>query len=479
MANYTEAADGVDAYGIDSGWTRLYFSPADHHELHLSYARQEASDVLYPGLMMDAVYDNTDRLSLGYLFAPEDDGPLRAVRATAYATRVDHWMVDSLRVTGGSAPRGWSMGTDASTDTIGASAEAELGEFVLGVEAYRRTWDAWTEMAGMNYMRQFSIPDVDSTAFGVSARWQRRVAPATSIELGGRFDWTETAADPDKAETDLYYAYHGLRETSRSDADPSLSIGITHRFSGGLSLGANVARTTRVPDARERYFGLRRMGSDWVGNPALDPPQSTAAEASLTWSGGAGVLTAAAWSDWVGDYITLYRAPRVNVVPGVMNEAAQSYANVDAQLIGVSMDGTMPLSSKFFLAGGAAWIQGTKDPDASLGLASENLAEMPPLTGRIALRWQVPKYFAELEGVGATEQDRVDSDLSEQRTAAWGIVNLKAAATYGHWRLTVSLDNLFDRSYHEHLSYQRNPFRSGFTVNEPGRAFAATVGWTL
>jgi len=38
MANYSDAADGVDAYSIDSGWTRLFWSPADQHELHLSYA---------------------------------------------------------------------------------------------------------------------------------------------------------------------------------------------------------------------------------------------------------------------------------------------------------------------------------------------------------------------------------------------------------------------------------------------------------
>jgi iron complex outermembrane receptor protein len=479
MANYSDAADGVDAYSIDSGWTRLFFSPADGHELHLSYARQESADVLYPGLLMDAVYDNTDRLSLGYLYEPEHGGTLRALRATAYATQVDHWMVDSLRVSAGSAPRGWSMGTDASTDTLGASAEAELGSFVLGVEAYRRSWDAWTELAGMNYMRQFSIPDVDLTAIGLSARWRREIASATSLELGGRYDWIETAADPAKADTDLYYAYHGLRDTSRSDADPSLSLRVTHDVNGSLSLGASLARTTRAPDARERYFGLRRMGSDWVGNPAVDPPQSTAAEASLTWSGAAGVLTGAAWSDWVDDYITLYQTPKLNMVPGVMNPAAQSYANVDAQLVGVSVDGTMPLSSRFFLSGGAAWIQGTKDRDEELGLESENLAEMPPLTGRIALRWQGPRYFGELEGVGATEQDMVDTDLFEQRTPAWGIVNLKSGATYRHWRLTLILDNLFDRSYHEHLSYQRNPFRSGYTVSEPGRSFSAMLGWRL
>jgi iron complex outermembrane receptor protein len=479
MANYTDAASDVDAYSIDSGWTRLFFSPAEDHELHLSYARQEASDVLYPGLMMDAAYDNTDRLTVGYRFEPTGGGAVRAIRANLYATLVDHWMVDSLRATAASAPRGWSMGTNAETSVTGGSMEAELGDFVLGLEAYRRTWDAWTEMAGMGYMRQFSIPDVDVTAVGVSARWRRQLAAATALELGARVDWIESSADPAKANTDLYFAYHGVRDTSRSDTEPSLSARISHDLGGGLMLAAGLSRTTRAPDPRERYFGLKRMGADWVGNPVLDPPRSTALEASLTWSGAAGVLSASAWSDWVDDFITLYGAPKINMVPGIMNQNAQSYANVAAQLRGLSIDGTVPLSSKLFVAGSAAYVRGTKDRDASLGLDSSNLAEMPPLTGRIGVRWQTPRYFAELEGIGATQQDEVDGDLSEERTPAWGIVNLKTGITTRHWRLMLIFDNIFDRAYHEHLSYQRNPFRSGFTVFEPGRSVSATLGWRL
>lgn len=479
MANYSSAADGVDAYSVDSGWTRLYFSPGEEHELHLSYARQEASDVLYPGLLMDAVYDDTDRVTLGYRYEPEAPGLLRALRANAYATTVDHWMVDTLRTSAGSAPRGWSMGTDAETATYGASMEAELGELVLGIEAYRRTWDAWTEMAGMGYMRQFSIPDVDVTAIGASARWRHRLGPATSLELGARYDYVETAADPDKANTDLYYAYHGTRDVSRADGDASLSARISHELAGGLTLGAGLSRTTRAPDARERYFGLKRMGADWVGNPDVAPPTATSAEANLTWSGAAGVVTAAAWADWVDDFISLYSAPRINMVPGVMNQVAQSYANVDARLRGLSVDATVPLSSTLFVSGSAAWVRGTKDRDSSLGLSSENLAEIPPATGRLGIRWQSPRYFAELEGVGALEQDQVDADLSEETTPGWGIVNLKGGVSWRHWRVMLIFDNIFDRSYHEHLSYQRNPFRSGFIVSEPGRSVSATVGWRL
>ncbi|HSN57397.1 MAG TPA: TonB-dependent receptor, partial [Candidatus Sulfomarinibacteraceae bacterium] len=149
-ANYLPEVEDVDAYNIDSYWTRLYFEPSAGHELHLSFARQESDDVLYPTLMMDAVYDNTDRVVAGYRW---DAGPglVKAVRATAYMTTVDHWMEDGLRISGGAAPRGWSMGTQADTRIVGGTAEADLGPFVVGAEAYTRNWNAWTAMAGMGY----------------------------------------------------------------------------------------------------------------------------------------------------------------------------------------------------------------------------------------------------------------------------------------------------------------------------------------
>ena len=39
----------------------------------------------------------------------------------------------------------------------------------------------------------------------------------------------------------------------------------------------------------------------------------------------------------------------------------------------------------------------------------------------------------------------------------------------GQLALTVGGQNLFDRTYAPHLSYQRDPFRSGVRVFDPGR----------
>jgi iron complex outermembrane receptor protein len=477
-ANYNSSAQGADAYDINTAWTRLYFQPGDDHELHLSYARQEAGDVLYPTLMMDAVIDDADRLVAGYRYDP-DGGLLRSLRATAYATQVDHWMTDSFRMTSEGAPRGWGMGTNATTEMIGGTVEAELGDFIIGLEAYTRNWDAWTEMAGMGYMRQYSIPNVDLDALGLSARWSRRFSDRTRMELGARVDRVSTAADDSIANTGLYYAYHGTTTTSRTDTEPSFSLNISHDVASSLMLSGGISRTSRSPDPRERYFGLKKMGGDWVGNPELTPPIATGAELGLTWSTGVGMLTASVWAENVDDYILIYSQPRINMVPGVMNPRAMTYTNVDADLRGASLSGSLALSSRISFSGSASYVRGTMDPVEELGIYSTNLPEMPPISGRLALRWQNTKFFAEIEGLGAGSQDKVDEDLNEAATPSWGIMNLKAGYSPGRWRIQAVFANVFDRTYHEHFSYLRNPYRSGYVLNEPGRNLSLTLGWTF
>ncbi len=476
--NYNQEGLDTDAYSVTSAWTRLFYQPAENHELSLSYSRQESDEVLYPTLMMDAVYDNTDRLVAGYRWEPKS-GAFDQLRATAYGTRVDHWMTNSLRTSSAMAPRGWGMGTMASTEVFGASVEAIVGSFTFGAEAYERRWDAWTEMAMMSYARQFSIPDVTMLATGMYASWQHALSASTELEIGGRIDHVTTEADEFKANTDLYYAYHGVRDTSRSDTEPSASVQVTHRFNSSLSLSGGLSTATRSPDPRERYFALKRMGGDWVGDPEIDPPRSTRAELELEWEVGAATFTATAWADRVDSFITLYDQDRINNVPGVMNTRARSYANVDAFLRGFTLGGTAALSSRIYLAGNLSYLRGTKDADPERNIFSTNLGEMPPLSARLALRWQNQRFFAELEGVGMARQDDIDTDLNESSTPGYGIANIKTGVTFGRWRAQLVLENVFDRTYHEHFSYIRDPFRSGYIINEPGRRVALTLGWSL
>ena len=79
-------------------------------------------------------------------------------------------------------------------------------------------------------------------------------APATSLELGARYDWTETVADPNKANTDLYYAYHGVRDTSRSDAEPSLSARGRRQLAALTMLHLKTARAYQIRLAFQEIY---------------------------------------------------------------------------------------------------------------------------------------------------------------------------------------------------------------------------------
>jgi iron complex outermembrane receptor protein len=166
------------------------------------------------------------------------------------------------------------------------------------------------------------------------------------------------------------------------------------------------------------------------------------------------------------------------MVPGVMNPRAMTYTNVDAHVRGASLNGSLALSSRLSIAGSATYVRGTQDPNPDLGIYSNNLPEMPPVSGRLALRWENTKFFGEAEAIGAGRQDRVDEDLNESTTPGWGIMNLKAGYSWSHFRVQAVLANVFDRNYHEHFSYLRNPYRSGYVINEPGRNLSVTLGWT-
>ena len=177
-------------------------------------------------------------------------------------------------------------------------------------------------------------------------------------------------------------------------------------------------------------------------------------------------------------YITVYDQPRRSVVPGVMNAQARSFANVDATLAGGELDGSLPiLFGRVFVSGNLAYVRGTQDGDPARGIVAGPLAEMPPLRGRAAARYDDGRFFGSVEGVFAADQDRVDASLNETRTPGWGVMNASAGVRQGRLRLTVGVANAFDRFYTESLSYQRDPFRSGVRVPEPGRSLFANASF--
>jgi iron complex outermembrane receptor protein len=473
-ANYKPQFINSKAFEINTYWTKLGFKPIENHSVEFSYTKQDARHILYPYLRMDTIYDKTDRFNMNY----QIDGisnMLKSLKFHFYYTRVDHWMDDRYRTSAGMGL--WSMATDAESKAYGGKLEANLGDLTLGFEAYKRNWDAVNYMGMMG--TQYVIPDVDTDSFGLYGEYKKNLSDRLRWVAGLRLDTTKTQADSSKANTNLYFAYKNTRSTSKTDTYPSGNIQLFYELQKGTELFVGLGHSVRVPDPQERYFALRRMGTDWVGNPELKPSKNTELDLGIKHSTDRTLIKATAFYSYVQDYITVHNQSKVNSVPGVMNSQARSYENVNAQFFGGELDLRLSLTQELFLFGGMSYVQARKETKPEKNINSSNVAEIPPLKTRLALRYDKGSYFGEVETILSATQNRTDTDLREQKTSGYGVVNIKVGGNFKGFTINAGIDNVFDKRYFEHLSYLRDPFTTGVKVPEPGRTFYVNVSYTF
>ena len=475
-ANYRSESASSKAFVANTGWLHLFLSPQAGHTIQLSYTGQQADDVLYPYLQMDAIADHADRLRVGYDVASER-GLISTFATEAYYTRVGHSMTDQFRTSSVGSMRPYSMITQADSSVAGGKVQAGIAGVTAGIEGSRRSWSATTSMMANQFQPQYALPDVTTDSLGAYAEYGRSLSEATRLDIGGRLDWAHSVADAEKANTNLYFAYHDTRSTSASDVMPSGNIRMTHRVSENLKTGGGIGHTERVPDPQERYYSLQRMGSDWVGNPTLPPTGNTGINADVTYQYQRIAASVSVYRDWLSDFIAVEPRTKSNNVSGVMNRTAQSYQAVSARMTSGEANVTYSLSSRWFATAKAAYTRGTKDAIPSRGLISTNLAEIPPLSGSLGLRYDRVTTFGGAELVMAASQQHVDTDLLEQATPGYSVLNVRVGRQINALRLTFDVDNLFNKLYLGYLSYQRDPFRSTVRVHEPGRNVHANISY--
>ena len=467
---YTPDEIDSTAYNIHTIWTKLFYKLTPTTKLKFSYAHQKANDVLYPYLMMDGILDETDRVNL------ELEGS--RFKFQLYHSSVRHWMDNRKRVGAAkvNSPTGWSMQTYAVSKVYGLKGEYRiLPNLNVGVDAFLRNWDAITSMYMMGkFMYQNTIPDVDFTILGLFGEYKKKLSDRLKLYVGARLDYAKTEADSAKANKKLYLLYHGTSDTSQSDLLLSGNIQLTYGLQRGVELFLGLGSSARIPDAQERYFALKRkMGGDWVGNPNLDPERNTELDLGAKYGSGRLSLQGRAFFSYVSNYIYIHKKV-------VRTNKTMTYTNIDAYFYGFELSGTYAITDTLFFDGNLAYTRGRKkDTYPEKDIYDKDIAEIPPLTSRLSLRYDTGKYFGELEGIFTTSQNNVDSDLQEQKTSGYGILNVKAGFNYKGFRLTAGVNNVFDKLYYTHLSYLRNPFKAGPKIPEPGRTYYLNVAYTF
>ena len=478
-ANYRESARDLKAFDIHTGWGKFGFAPRENHRLELGYTRQAGGRTLYPYLQMDALYDNADRVNASYNISHLTT-VFRSLRFQGYFTQVKHWMTDDFRTSSVGAARPYGMGALAATKAAGGKIGAEISDFTAGLEVFRRNWDVMHTMrTPSGYMDQNSIPNVGTFVAGAYANYRKVLAGALRLQAGGRLDTARSEPRSSMLDSDLFWAFKGATPRPRTDTNPAGYVQLAYALGKRFEVFGGAGHTVRLPDPQERYFNLRRMGTDWVGNPDLEPTRNTEVDLGINYSGGRFQLRPTVFYSRLTDFITVHNQPRINSVPGVMNTNARAFENVDAKLYGGELSYSFRIARSLLFLGGTSYSVGTKKAKPEAMIFSTDLAEIPPLKTRAVLRYGTKVFFAEMEGVAVNAQSRVDTALQELRTPGYATMGFKIGARTTKLNLAAGLDNMFNRFYYEHLSFQRDPFRLGVKVPEPGRGFYLACGYSF
>ena len=474
-ANYLTDALDSEAYRVHTSWLKLGAELAPNQKIDVGYTRQRTGQVLYPYLQMDGIYDDADRANLTYN-ATSPFAHVSHLRLQGYFTQVSHWMTDQFRVSSDGSPRPYSMGTFAGTRALGMNAEAEIAGFITGADVYSRDWDAGTSLRPAGYMTQASVPDVRMNVAGFYVEHIRQLHPSLRLTAGARLDTSEAEARSSNVNTALYLAYKGVGLTPRRDTAPSGSLRLAYTVRN-LDVFAGVGHRTRFADPQERFFALKRMGSDWVGNPDLDLTRNTEVDLGFTLRTNRFIVRPTFFYSNLDDFVVVHNQKKMNAVSGVMNSMARSYFATDARIYGGEVMSSATLTDYLIFRSGFSYSRGSKDIAPAFMITDPDLPETAPYRLRALLRYGQKMFFGELEGVFLGRQDRVDSDLKEMPTPGYAVVNLKIGIHGEKLKFSGGVDNLLNRYYREHFSFQRDPYRTGAQAPEPGRSAFLTLGY--
>jgi iron complex outermembrane receptor protein len=275
----------------------------------------------------------------------------------------------------------------------------------------------------------------------------------------------------------LYGLYYGTTAETRSEHLFGATLRGEHDWGTDGRMKLGLSRQQRAADPTERFIAGNgsSAAARWVGNPDLVAETHHQIQAIVeqgpkeapTWRG-------EIWLDRVQDYVRRDRARGQDGV--LLADQATIYHNGQALLAGAVGSGSLPLNGWLSATAEAAWTWG-EDLDSGLPLA-----QIPPLAGRAALKAQKDGLSTQLGLRWAARATRVDDDmatgsgLDAGETPAWAVLDWSARwQLHRSAELSLGIDNLFDRSYAEHLNKPSAFDTTVIRVNEPGRSLWAAA----
>ena len=403
-----------------------------------------------PAVPMDMIKDDSWRVGLRqtgeYEFGELDS------RIAFHS--IDHLMNNyALRPLAPGASRLFSTATsDDLSGRVAATLPRDKNTFRAGLDFHWNAFDTLVQNAD-NGRQQNTLNDADRSRIGSYLEWQKNWSDQWTSLVGVRNDtvWSdtdniETFFPPAAADAAAFNAQSHYRVFP--DFDGMISV----RYKPGehSSYELAFARKTRAPSLLELYlytpFAASAGASDgrtYLGNLDLDPEVSHQVALTGDWHGDGWGVKVTPFYNFVTDYIQ--GTPINRFVNGL---AVLQYENVNrADLYGMDAEAHYDLTKEFSLQGQLSYVRGVdRDND-------DNLYQIPPLHGLVSLEYESGAWHSALEGVLAAAQDKVSAYNGETPSPGYALLNLRAGYTFReHLNVEVSLENLFDKRYANHLA---------------------------
>lgn len=306
--------------------------------------------------------------------------------------------------------------------------------------------------------------DTEQTSFGlfVSDDWYLNERWSLAGALRGDMVQIKVGSGITGENSAVTRAYQG--NTNNRHSALSGSLGAVYRLTPDWHLVGNLSRGFRAPSGQQMARTSVSATITTLPAPDLEPETNLTAEFGVRWYGEQSQASLSAYQSRYDDLIDL-----VSVSSGVMQQQNISKAIIE----GIELEGKARLLGPWSMRYALAATRGTNEAE------DQPLDGIAPLSGQLTLRYQADRWYSEGKVRGYRGRTRID-DSQERKTASYAMVDLYAGsdlsqlfgAQWKHWKVSVGVENLFDRvgrnpTTAEDLAYSNDLL--GNPLVEPGR----------
>lgn len=493
--------DGYFATGLDLTSTL---------RTEINYIRVEKNDVELPGVIYDIRNSKEEIVSMKLISQEDREGPEQAslhywyTRTPYYGdsrnfakhqTFYDRYVSESYRGFNGAFGPGnlantFGQGTTLTTGVRSLLTWGEKDETLLTVGAdWRRTVQSYREqhvdISGLPNTsifgdQVFGIPESSMEDFGILGNL---VVPATETvktTIGSRLDFNRAFVSLDQVNQGGTRQQPAQGSGLGTPNELLTMVFTTTKWQATKenSVDVGVGYAMRMPTLAELYSDdpfvpLVRFGNATVtGNSELTPERNLQFDVGTTRQTDFYTVGARAYYSDIENYILYTRGPNGGNPNGQFSSPTYNYANIDrASLYGGSLFGEVKVLDGVALNSTANYTRGTNhDPqqlnnDGTPALdgagnlvkkGAEGLPNIFPFVTTLGLRFfnsAEDKWSFEFLGRFVNGQNFVADSLNEVPTPGYSVFDLRGYYRVNDsFRLTSSIENLFDRSYTQHGS---------------------------